>query len=279
MVDLTRVKKLLALLWQQYKVDCCPYPAKLESMYPAAKNDHIAFRSIRSANSCGIDHLKYFWEQCGYQKAGEYDLGNKFAIHMEHPCGDLPKIFLSEFLTDSLDTLDKAFINNIMSGYVRDWQLVKMPGDRSQVDFSVLPAEELVSFFFTNPFPIPPTEEHLEKLNELDQYLAWVRLFGNMVNHFTLSCNSIHTPIRSVYEEGQKLGVKMKDEIEGEGTELAQTSTEAVKLKVPVLNQERQIVYIWWPYAYYEIIERGQALFQGFKASQTHGLFNMTSKD
>lgn len=281
MIDVSVLDRLLGILWEQYKKDC-PYAKTAEELFPGSLIDHIAFRSVYSGYKTGIVPIEEFWNHFGYVRKQQYDIPSKniFAIHMEHPRPEFPKIFISEFVTENLREEDQSFVRNAFGDLRRNVFQVgnsdtKLDGTLS---LEILPAEELANFFLLNTFPIPPTEEELKKLEKISQYLAWVRLFGNRVNHFTLLVNSLSVSIFHVYSKMKEGGIPMKKDIEGEGTELAQTSTESSLLKVAIHTGSGEIAYKKWPYDYYEIAERGQTLFTGFKAEQTKGLFDMTGR-
>lgn len=287
MIDDTRLIRLLNILWTQYKIDC-PFADKAEKLFPSAANDHIAFRTVNKGKDNnvvhGIPRIHEFWRAFGYEKKKEYNILSKNirAIHMEKP--GCPKIFISEFMTERLPQAQNYIINNTFGNMNRDVL--------SMNDLENLSAEELANFFLLNPVPWLPTREQLEELDFISQYVAWVRLFGNMVNHFTLLVNSLekqvpvagppHQPsISDVYHKMKDADIIMKDDIEGEGTELAQTSTKVCPKQVAIKivhNKEESVGYIMWPYAYYEIAERGMVRFEGFKTEQTQGLFEMTAR-
>lgn len=277
-----RIAGILYDLWETYKIDC-PYAQRTIDLFRPIVNDHIAFRSVRtgydtggdySKKTWGIGPIEAMWNELGWKRHAQYNIEDKniYAIHMEPPEKDLPKIFISEFMTEKLDKEDRAFVNNI---FCKPREIV-FGGE----DLSKLSQDAFYEFFHTSLYPESINVDDLMRLNSIDQYLAWVRLFGRKPNHFTLLVNPIHnTNIEMVYHDMANAKIPMKDEIEGEGTELAQTSTEPYKKHVPVTNDSLGFHYIDWPYAYYEVIERGMTRFEGFKVNQTKALFDMTKKE
>jgi hypothetical protein len=85
----------------------------------------------------------------------------------------------------------------------------------------------------------------------------------------------------------QAAGVPMKAEIEGPpGSKLRQTATQAAVMEVPVRRGEASAA-IPWPYAYFELAERGNVAdpetgaarrFEGFLGPQAAQLFGMTQR-
>jgi hypothetical protein len=134
----------------------------------------------------------------------------------------------------------------------------------------------------------PVSEKAVHDVNAASQYGAWVLLHGYNVNHFTGYVNRHGVEqindIEKLIAELKSRGVPMKSDIEGaRGTKLRQTSTEAVRVPVTVLDEAGNPKDIEWTYAYMEYAERGfveengkQVLFQGFLGPQASGLFEMT---
>lgn len=265
---MNKLDYLLDKLIETYSIEC-PYYKKAQEIFGKNLiNDHIAFRCIDLDFSYVM--IQNIWEQLGYTFGGSYDLGNKKAVHLNPPSKKYPKIFISTFKIHDLSTEDFNFVRSA-------FHYRNIPSSLDIVDsFS---CEYLSSFFLMNPYYTTPKIDVIEKLNSIDQYLAWVRLFGHKVNHFTLSCNALNMPIDEVYHQMKNYGIPMKKNIEGLNTELAQTSTEAFSASVEVRDKDNNLTTMFWPYAYYEIIERGMSLFDGFKAHQTPQLFDMTRKE
>ncbi len=291
MIDAQRLERLLERLWEQYKIDC-PYAAEAEKLYPEASNDHIAFRSVNVGAgkdmTHGIDPIKSFWEQFGYKEREKYLIEEKNirAIHMDKK--GFPKIFISEFRTEFCEQEEaRRTINNAFGICHRDVFAASEPRSNQRIKLNpeLLSISELANFFFLNPYPLMPTHQELKDLGEIDQYVAWVRCFGNMVNHFTLDVSTIKDrsyDIEFIANEMKEAGIPMQDKVEGIGTELAQTSTTAHPKEVVVITKrngtDHTLGVVQRPYAYYEVAERGMVVFDGFKAEQTKGLFDVTKE-
>ncbi len=316
---MSRAERLLKLLWEQYKKDC-PHAQAACDIFGEENivHDHIAFRTVNHCGKLknpvdppydgadynphelrhGIDPIEAIWGHLGWRRAGCYGIGSKniWAIHMDPPNEGLPKIFISEYETQKIKDKTgsgkygiRALIEKHMGQPVET-----IPGGGPKN----LSAEELFTFFNTSVYPGVPSQGELDFLEEQSQYVAWVRVFGRKVNHFTMLVNALPPePIGYGDEDGgcgpmkyrdqsisdvwhllENAEIPMKRTIEGEGSELAQTSTAAAPATVPILCGGGEIKYVERPYAYYEIAQRGMIRFEGFKAEQTHGLFDMTGR-
>ncbi len=258
-------------------------------------NDHIAFRTIKTRMSngyptgiLGISRVLLAFE---YEAKGQYEFVDKHlhAVHYEHPCKDLPLIFVSELLVDELPDDIQHIINATVNTDIKDeinpWLLNPKFEKLQNMDLIV---DNLVDFFYTYSTPWgTPNETAIRIVNEASQYGAWTLLHGNSVNHYTACVNrqnvdewpDIETTVQGLLDNG----VPMKSEIEGKpGSKLRQTATKPVIEKIAVLDDEGNVKDIEWPYAYYEIAERGEVdgeLFTGFLGAQATHLFEMTKKE
>ncbi len=284
-----RIDRFIDMLWETYKTEC-PYAAHTEKLFGSCVCDHIAFRSVRTGYDTGEDYnkrvfgigpIEAMWGELGWKRHSQYTITDKniYAIHMEPPIKGLPKIFISEFMTENLEKEDRAFINKI---FCKPREIIT-----ADMDLSKLSTDAFYEFFHTSLYPETVNYSDLDRLDKISQYLAWVRLFGRKPNHFTLLCGEKnsgalgcgYSHIKATYEEMEAYGIPMKPEIEGDSTEFAQSSTEAAEILVCVLRHDnKKLDYIKWPYAYYEIAERGMTRFEGFKVEQTKSLFDMTKK-
>ncbi|NER47694.1 MAG: DUF1338 domain-containing protein [Symploca sp. SIO1A3] len=248
-------------------------------------------------NKLGIPYIANIAEALGYEVAGEYHFAEQhlYARHYRHPeqdCFDLPKLFISELLVDTLP----AAIAQLIRQTVSEGSFYNLD-NLNQAIATASTAKELEAIVtqlqgvFTRPWQ-PPRRSVVEAVNAVSQYGAWVLLHGYAVNHFTAYVNRQNTPfypdIESTAYGLAELGIPMKARIEGNrSTGLRQTATHAVTEMVLVRDDTSgKLVRIPWTYAYYEIAERNlieispgkQELFEGFLRSQAQNLFEMTRK-
>ena len=290
--------ELLDSLWDRYR-NRVSYAAVYESLVQEAGgtflNDHIAFRTIASQQpATGIISIARIAEALGYRGAGWYQFEDQHlsAAHFQHPNAQFPKLFISELRAWELTAVARGAIVRTLSSYrgpLPEEVLAALTA--LAIPDATAPAglrEQLVAYFTELPWELPEQSD-VELLNRESQYGAWVLVHGFNVNHFTALVNAQGVAgladIEKTVGALQRAGVPMKAQIEGEpGSRLRQTATEAVVTDVPVKNQGRP-ANVPWPYAYFEIAERGQITdpatgtstrFEGFLGAQAANLFQMT---
>lgn len=294
-------------LWQEY-LQRVPYAQTYVDMIKNAggiiANDHIAFRSLRldvlvndEKINLGISLLEKIITQLGYQIGNEYFFPDKYlyARHYYHPQQDkfnLPKLFISELIIDKLpEEIQKLFIQTVQTikPEYKPECLSSLASYLSIKPEDIQPQNIQPKTIFTRPWQ-PPYLSHIQTINQISQYGAWVLLHGYAVNHFTAYINQQNTPLYPNIETTAKalenIGVPMKKTIEGSAeVGLRQTATQAVSENVAVIDDDtNQEIQIPWTYAYYEIAERyfisdksgHQQLFNAFLGANAQHLFEMT---
>jgi len=270
---ISRLDILLYRLWEDYKMEC-HYAQLFIELFHNTINDHIAFRTIQQGDRCddmyGIWPILHIFRQLGYKSIDQYEFPDKhlYAVHMEKE--GYPKIFISQFEMEQL--IDDPNISILQNFLENDFPIPP------KIDINTISIDQLYNYFRLNNHRLL-TRSQLTDINEMSQYAAWVCLFGNRVNHFTAKVQDIE----KVVAKCNKAGIPMKPDIEGAPDSLLrQTSTKADVAKVQIIldkNPDKDIDYIEWPYAYYEIAERGKVEFGGFKVEQATKLFEMTKKE
>ncbi len=317
MKEIQIARQLWEKLWQDYscRVEYARiYQQMIEEAGGTIANDHIAFRSLRLVSAhhavprwernrpegkinLGIPYIANIVEALGYQVAGEYEFPDQYlyARHYRHPQQDrfdLPKLFISELI---LDTLPPSIIQQIeqtvSSGNFFHLETLRNKIETASTETEVEQIVEQLQSAFVRPWE-PPKRSVVEAVNAVSQYGAWVLLQGYAVNHFTGYVNRQNTPtypdIEATARGLAERGIPMKDRIEGSrDSGLRQTATKAVTEMVTVRDDATgELIQIPWTYAYYEIAERNKvevapgqlALFEGFLAPQARNLFEMTRK-
>lgn len=294
-------RKLLNALWKQY-LERVSYAKTYNDIVldkgGKVVNDHIAFRTLNTFTGeqpQGIEAMRQILTHMDYTPRGNYKFQQKKlnAIHFEHPDPEFPKIFVSQLEVSEFPKEAQHLINesvkdtpDLLSASVKELlaQLDK-EGNLSENDAEILVKE--LTGFFVRPWKAPLKETVL-KLNDLSQYAAWTLLHGNSVNHFTAFINYQDVKewpdLQSTCDGLIAASVPMKDSIEGQKDSiLRQSSTQAVKEKVEVINEKGEAETMLWTYAYYELAERGyveengnRKLFSGFLGEQASQLFEMT---
>lgn len=291
---------VIDLLWADYRVRV-PHAEKyceLVTLHGGViANDHIAYRTFNSpalqAQAAGYVATERIFTALGYQRITEYDFPkmNLKAVHLDHPDGDLPRIFVSQLEVGNLPAETQTLINDSIGSTRDDWvateaELAKLSDVASLSDAEAQALVKTVGSYFSRPWN-PPLRSTVETVNETSQYGAWTLLHGNSVNHFTAYINeqkvAAWPDIEATIKGLKEAGVPMKDSIEGDpGTKLRQSATKAATGSFAVTESDGSTGMLDWTYAYYELAERSfedGKLFMGFLGPQTPGLFEMTRKD
>lgn len=287
--------ELLDGLWAGYR-DRVPYARAYERLIREAggtfRNDHVAFRTFAlGVPSDGIFSVARPFEALGWITEGCYRFPDKklSAVHLRHPNPGLPKVFVSELRVWELSPRARRIVRR--STRVRRTGLSEddLAGLASPAARSPGLRRRLLGHF-ERPWP-PPEEAAVRALDAESQYAAWTLLFGRRVNHFTASVDSQDSPSLSGIEATvaalRAKGVPMKATVEGApGSKLRQSATEAATLAVESRARGRSSA-LEWPYAYFELAERGLAKdaetgrlarFEGFLGGQAAQLFEMTRR-
>lgn len=269
------IKYLINKLWTRY-CQMVPAAQRFKEFFLniglSSAIDHIAFRTT------SIDRMARIWEWFGYQEAGKIPFPKKKlnAKYYAHPDESLPLVFISEFDVDRLSEADAKWARENVA--YKQYSVLPC----SACDFWAVPMERFVDFFLVNPFDRAVSSEDLSRLDVLSEYLSWVRLFGNLPNHFTVAVHkmpgTIPLDIKQLSEKMAAWDIAMTGKFEGQfGSKLCQTSTEAAEVDVPV-TAAGGVTYVKRKYAYMELAERKPTLFQGFLGEQAANLFDVTNK-
>lgn len=294
---------LLDRLWARYcqRVEYARrYMELVEQAGGNVVNDHIAFRTLNArtgSQPAGIAAIERVITRLGYARRGDYEFVGKnlTAHHYEHADPARPKIFISQLEVDRLDDGAQALIAEAVCDATD-----RLAGETEALlkrasDLQAEKAERLVDGlfeFFTVPPWEPPPVEAVRAVDKASQYGAWTLLHGNNVNHFTAYINEQNVPdwpdIDATVRGLREAGVPMKPTVEGApGSQLRQSATQAVEADCPVRDQAGNATTLRWPYAYYELAERGNVVapstgkpvrFQGFLGPQATHLFDMTKR-
>ncbi|OGR92309.1 MAG: hypothetical protein A2992_06695 [Elusimicrobia bacterium RIFCSPLOWO2_01_FULL_59_12] len=258
-------------------------------------NDHIAFRTLAAEKpALGIFMISRIFEALGYSSAACYEFPDKHfsSIHYQHPNPQFPKLFITQLKTWELSQRARALLQKSLKTHLphlSDANIASLYNldKASQAERTRL-LRLMVRYFEELPWELPQKKD-VQELDQESQFAAWVLVNGYDVNHFTASINShgadALADIDKTVAAMRRAGIPMKPEIEGEpGTQLRQSSTEAVVIPVPVRDGVRT-AEIPWTYAYFEIAERPlmknpmtgkMERFEGFLGGQAANLFEMT---
>jgi hypothetical protein len=260
------INQLFEKMWQDY-TGLNPSVAKVHKVFTDAgektvANDHVAFRTYNHPR-IGLKEFARVFTANGYQSKGEYHFKAKklYAQHFEHPDESLPKVFISELLTEQMSAPTQQKIAALVE----------------QMDFSVTGKED----FCISGRPWKVTHKDYTALLEESEYAAWMAAFGFRVNHFTVLVNKLtqFKDLSAVNEAIKKSGFRLNTsggEIKGtESIGLMQSSTMAEPVNVKFADGDFSI-----PGCYYEFAQRypvNGKLYQGFVEQSADKIFESTN--
>jgi len=228
------------------------------------ENDHIAYRTFYHPK-INIDVLARPFLLAGYVQKGYYIFEDKHltAKHFEHPTlANAPRVFISQLMPEHFSKSLQNVVNECIA---------KIPED-------LLFGNEII--FAGNVWGKPSFKTY-EMLRNESEYAAWLYVYGFVVNHFTVSINSLKklNTIEKVNQFLKDNGFLLNSsggEIKGTPSELLeQSSTKAGMLKIEFQEGEFEI-----PSCYYEFARRYQdtdgKLYSGFIAKSADKIFEST---
>lgn len=264
---MSQIKSLFDTMWKDY-IELNPQAQKivdlLESKGEKVVNDHIALRTY-NLPEVTIDVISKPFLDAGYVERGTYDFEEKklFAKHFEHSDSSLPKVFISELLTEEFSDTAQAFMKKAVAQ---------------------IPADKISSFdFMVSGRSWDLTSDEYEQLKNETEYGAWVAAIGYRPNHFTVFINDLKgfSDIKVLNSFLKESGFKLNDsggEIKGSAELfLEQSSTLADSVDVEFSDKKISI-----PSCYFEFAKRyplpDGKLYQGFVAASADKIFESTDK-
>jgi hypothetical protein len=261
-----QLKQMLEEMWISYLAlnpDAQKIHQLLSDQNPHVVNDHIALRTF-NIDQVNLGHMARPFINAGYHSAGEYHFPNKhlYAQHFEHNDPNLPKIFISQLLVESLNKANRALINNLIQ---------QIPTDNLQTkNFSYSGRHWSLSY-----------TQYQQLLNQ-SEYAAWVAAFGYRPNHFTVLINALHShhQVETLNHYLKQQGFLLNSaggEVKGSSEAyLEQSSTLANKVDISFDDQRANIPGCYYEFARrYPLAEGG--LYQGFVAASADKIFESTN--
>jgi len=256
---------MLDEMWQDY-LELNPAACQIHQLFSDLNyqviNDHIALRTF-DLEEVNIAQMATPFIEAGYEAAGEYNFPAKklFAQHFQHTDPALPKIFISQLMTETLSSESQLLVHNLVA----------------EVDPSQHSADKLC--YCGRPWEVSYAE--YQQLLQESEYAAWLAAFGFRPNHFTIFVNALtsHQSIEEVNQFLKSHGIELNSaggEIKGSPSErLEQSSTLASKVAVDFSDGIVEV-----PGCYYEFARRypldDGALYQGFVAASADKIFEST---
>ena len=260
-----QVTELFNNIWNNY-LEVTPSADKIHQLLGSGNdliNDHVAYRTFNH-EKVNIEKLSAHLIALGYKECGEYHFEAKklYAKHFEHENTELPKVFISELLTEKFSPEVQAIISKIVDSI-----------DEATVADS--------SFLFSGKTWDISFSDYQVLLDE-SEYAAWLSAWGYRANHFTVSINHLEnfSDIEAVNDAVKDGGFTLNvsgGEVKGdEAVKLEQSSTIADKHLVEFSDKTAEI-----PSCFYEFAKRyptlnGQ-LYTGFVAASADKIFESTN--
>ena len=260
------ITELLDAMWRDY-LELAPDARSIHQLFASLNdgvviNDHIALRTY-NINKVSIDQIARPFLEAGYQEGGEYRFPARklYAKHFSPPDTTLPKVFISELLTEQLSDDVRNIIHKLVN----------------QVEESTVQQD----FFCCSGRPWSLSLDDYDRLLEESEYAAWVAALGYRPNHFTVSINHLqsHENIDDLNKLLQSKGYPLNETgglVKGSADVLLeQSATLAGKVSMAFSDGTREI-----PGCFYEFAKRypqadGQ-LYQGFVAASADKIFGST---
>lgn len=259
------ITTMLDAMWLDY-LELNPEARQIHQLFSDLNyqvlNDHIALRTF-DLEDVNIEQLAKPFIAAGYKAAGEYHFSAKklYAQHFQHDDLTLPKIFISQLMTESLSSENQLLVHNLIA----------------EIDPEQLQADNLC--YSGRPWELSYGE--YEQLLRQSEYAAWLAAFGFRPNHFTIFVNALtsHNSIEEVNQFLKENGFQLNTaggEVKGGAREhLAQSSTLANKVMVSFSDSEQMIPGCYYEFAKRYSLEDGQ-LYQGFVAESADKIFQST---
>lgn len=261
------IDSLFKNLWESY-LAVTPSAVKIHDLLGSLEqddiiNDHIALRTFNH-EKVGLQKLARHFEAVGYKECGEYHFESKklYAKHYEHPNTDMPKVFISELLTEKCSPRLQAIVDSLVE----------------QVDVQ---AVEKGNFPYSGTHWLVSKSVYEELLAE-SEYAAWMAAWGYRANHFTVSVNHLSNfaTIESVNQCLKSAGYSLNGsggEIKGSPEVLLeQSSTLADNALVSFSDGELTIPSCFYEFALRYPKANGE-LYTGFVAASADKIFESTN--
>lgn len=197
-------QEIFRRLWKHYNIHV-PFAAKIETALKARGDqwieDHVAFRTLPGSHT-GSHILQGIFELLGYKRMEDYHFAEKKlnAFWLCPPdthssCAKAsPKVFVSELIASEFNPSFSAIIARYSAqviaspvNYFKGLQKAFLSGDAAAGEQFV---RAVTAFLSSRPPWSIPSRADYEKLREESDYAAWTLVYGNQINHFTLS---VHT--------------------------------------------------------------------------------------
>lgn len=260
-------KELFKRLWTAY-TNITPSAQTIHDLFAAEgdqfNNDHVALRTFNDPR-VSIDVIAAPFIEAGYEVKEEYDFPEKKlkAKHFQHKSDDsAPLVFISQLMLEDCSVELQSIIKNALNS----------------VEDEVYEAGELA---LKGRIWGTPSYETYQALRAESEYAAWTYIYGFMVNHFTVSINSldkfetIEEVNQFLKDNGHKLNAS-GGEVKGDPSMfLEQSSTLADMMEMDFEEGKFKVPTCFYEFARRHAMPSGE-LFMGFIAASANKIFEST---
>ncbi|MCV6590601.1 MAG: DUF1338 domain-containing protein [Marinobacterium sp.] len=254
-------------LWHDY-IQSTPQAEQIRQLFEATDgvviNDHVAFRTF-AGTPLQLDNLAPLITSMGYELQGSYDFSaKKLRAHsFIHPDPNVPKVFISELLTEQLSEAAQAIVAKYTA------QIEEKP-----LDLNV--------FWSARHWGMPSWTEYNTLMSETE-YGAWLLAIGIRVNHFTVSVNHLTSTgcIREVLQRVKDAGFAVNTvggEVKGVPADLLEQGSTMADRQVYRFAEgdSYEIPTCFYEFALRHSNEAGE-VYQGFIAANADKIFESTN--
>ena len=307
-LDLTQAvrRSVIDALWLQYR-NLVPAAVKVEAALKAKsetwQEDHMAFRTL-PGELTGSGVLRTIFEALGYEKQDDYIFEEKrLAAFWLKPIATEqaelrevePKVFVSELQPEKFSSEFKSVLSKLQEQVSPDSVIKNLKhlaeGTRAGDKVAANRLQSSVIDYLTG---LPPwgrvSKADYETLRKESEYAGWTGIFGNRVNHFTVSVHPMQSfdglaDLNKYLVE--QVGVQLNDAggsiIKGTPElRLEQSATLAAPVEVHLQDGPLEVPYAFIEFAYRhprqgrQSDDRWDSYYQGFVAANADKIFEST---
>lgn len=265
--------------------------------------DHVAYRTLPGEHT-GAHILQGVFEALGYKRMDDYNFEEKqlAAFWMcppdinGHSREASPKIFISELIPNKFPSDFQEIIRRFTSQVtvsplprIKALREKVKAGDRAAAAEFVAECAGLLSSL--PPWNRPSLKDY-EILKKHSEYAAWTALFGNQINHFTVSVHLMKTfetihPLVSFLDQDLKVPMNKSGGGIVKGTPdllLEQISSMAVDVTYNFQDGQAKVPYGFVEFAYRHPLQgqkhdgKWSSYYQGFVTSNADKIFESTTR-
>lgn len=297
------ISQVFAQLWHEYRQTVTEVSAiedLLRGTGAAWIEDHVALRTL-PGEFCNAKVLQAVFESLGYTRQEDLFFADKQlrAFWMRPPlCDELanleigPKIFISELIPDQFSAEFQAVLQKYTATVtttpietLEHWQARIVAGDED----AVAPMVNLVVAFLQGRLWQTPTKYDYDLLRHESEYAAWTLVFGQRVNHFTLSVHLMEqfaslAAFQGYISEHLQVSLNTSGGVIKGSAQVGLEQFSTLATQVPVLFQDglRLLPYAFVEFAFRHPLpgqvadQRWRSYYQGFVVNNADRIFEST---